>query len=615
MIAEIFQEWENYFQTYLDDVLKLRAKNLEKWQPFNSVDKDIQDSAYNTLVSDHIAEYNQKKISIENEIKKVELTINNINVQYNQKIKSLGLWNTSDSTQTADIKKMLESNKSKILSLETELSDLFNDLNSIKNNFDTWIRQATNLQQEIFNSLKTYRTKLDLLLSSNDKELKNYIEERKKALHDECNIFSKSLTLKLDEYKDIIIKDLEIYRQNKQKEFDSIYNINAYLKTWVKMEEKTSKIQNIKEKIQNIKTQLADTSSKVFIKNISWLLLLLLVSLYDYIFLNKIFVDIFDVQGWDPQGLKNMLFGVISWLNLLSGWVLLLLIFLYTMWSKVYEKWSKIEWVFIKLLLIFIVLCLVVFSVVDIKLWTKWQIIYKFVQTEWVFIEFILRLLMLPVLLVWDFILLKMIVWEDFYLWDIIFKIFLSPFYLIYLTFQLFVSSFNYLTLWLLIEKKRKKVLELNLQNEENIKKSINPNILFDINLAWILLTEKTIEPMDWQYISTDSLSATLPNISEWLKNSFSDLSKINDLVKTIEVNINDKIRWYSEINIKENADQKVKIEQFKTEQTNFLQSYIDSRSKLIANLQVSNELLNEIQSSLKKWITSWYKKYILSNI
>ncbi|MDD2565744.1 MAG: hypothetical protein PHZ26_04215 [Candidatus Gracilibacteria bacterium] len=615
MIAEIFQEGENYFQTYLNDVLKLRAKNLEKGQPFNTVDKDIQDSAYNTLISDHISEYNQKKLSIENEIKKVELTINKINIQYNQKIKALGLGDSSNATQIVDVKKMLETNKSKILSLESELRDLFNDLNSIKNNFDTGIRQATNLQQEIFNSLKLYRNKLDLLLTSNDKELKDYIEERKKVLHDECNIFSKSLISKLDEYKEALISDLEIYRQNKQKEFDDVYNINAYLKTGVKMEEKTSKIKSIKDKIENVKTHLVDTNSKVFIKNISWLLLLLLVSLYDYIFLNKIFVDIFDVQGGDPQGLKDMLFGVISWLNLLSGGVLLLLVFLYTMGSKVYEKGSKIEGVFIKMLLIFIVLCLVVFSVVDIKLGGNGEIIYKFVQTEGVFIEFILRLLMLPVLLVGDFILLKMIIWEDFYLGDIIFKIFLSPFYLIYLTFQLFVSTFNYLTLGLLIEKKRKKVLELNLLNEENIKKSINPNILFDINLAGIILNEKSIEPMDGQYISTDSLSNTLPSISEGLKNSFSDLSKINDLVKTIQVDINDKIRGYSEISVKEKADQKIKIDQLKTEQTNFLQSYIDSRSKLIANLQTSNELLNEIQSSLKKGITSGYKKYILSNI
>jgi len=63
------------------------------------------------------------------------------------------------------------------------------------------------------------------------------------------------------------------------------------------MQEKTSKIQEMKDKINEVKANLADTNSKTFIKNISWLLLLFAVSLYDYIFLNKIFVDIFDVQG------------------------------------------------------------------------------------------------------------------------------------------------------------------------------------------------------------------------------------------------------------------------------------------------------------------------------
>jgi hypothetical protein len=53
------------------------------------VDKDIQDNAYNMLITDHIDEYNQKKLSIENEIKKVEIDINKINAVFNQKIKAL----------------------------------------------------------------------------------------------------------------------------------------------------------------------------------------------------------------------------------------------------------------------------------------------------------------------------------------------------------------------------------------------------------------------------------------------------------------------------------------------------------------------------------------------
>ncbi|EKE28907.1 MAG: hypothetical protein ACD_2C00266G0013 [uncultured bacterium (gcode 4)] len=615
MIAEIFQEWENYFQTYLDDVLKLRAKNLEKWQPFNVVDKDIQDNAYNVLISDHIAEYNQKKASIESEIKKIEITINKINAQFTQRVNALNNWEWSNAAQIADVKKMLEANKYKIANLEEELRRLFNNLDSIKDNFETWVRQASSLQDEILSSIKAYRDRLDLLLSSNDRELRDYIEERKKKLDEECDNFSKSLILKMDEYTNAIKNDLEAYRQKKQQDFDSIYKIDSYIKQWAKMEEETAKIQETKDKIEEVKAWLVDTNSRQFIKNITWLILLLVVSLYDYIFLSKIFVDIFDVQGWDPQWLKETLFWVVSWLNLLAGWVLLLLIFLYTMWSKVFEKWSKIEWVIIKWLVILIVLSLVVFSIVDIKLGWKWQIIYSFIQTEWVFIELVLRLLMLPVLLVWDFILLKMIVWEDFYLWDIIFKIFLSPFYLIYLTGKLFVDTFNYLTMGLIIEKKRKKVLEMNMQNEFIIKQSIKPDIRLDSDLSSILLNERTMDPIDWQYISTDSLSATLPSISAWLQSSFWELSKINDLVKSIEVDIENKIRWYSDMSIKEKAENKLKAEQLKVEQANYLQSYIEARNKLIANLKTSNEWLNEIQSSLKKWIMSWYRKYILVNI
>jgi hypothetical protein len=41
----------------------------------------------------------------------------------------------------------------------------------------------------------------------------------------------------------------------------------------------------------------------------------------------------------------------------------------------------------------------------------------------------------------------------------------------------------------------------------------------------------------------------------------------------------------------------------------------MEARNKLIANLQSSNELLKEVQSSLKKWVLSWYKKYILINL
>jgi hypothetical protein len=54
-------------------------------------------------------------------------------------------------------------------------------------------------------------------------------------------------------------------------------------------------------------------------------------------------------------------------------------------------------------------------------------------------------------------------------------------------------------------------------------------------------------------------------------------------------------------MNTEESAENKVAIDQLKNEQDNYLKSYMEARNKLIANLQSSNELLKEVQSSLKK--------------
>jgi hypothetical protein len=134
-------------------------------------------------------------------------------------------------------------------------------------------------------------------LTANDQELKTYIETRKKDFHDDCIKFGEMLLKQVETYKKSIIASLETYKLDKQKQFDELYNLNELENLSMNSEERLTNIQLIKAKIIELRDKIALTNSKVFIKNILWITILLVVSLYDFIFLNKIFVDIFDVQG------------------------------------------------------------------------------------------------------------------------------------------------------------------------------------------------------------------------------------------------------------------------------------------------------------------------------
>jgi len=146
------------------------------------------------------------------------------------------------------------------------------------------------------------------LITANNSELKAYIEKRKESFHDECKQFTESMLQQIDIYKTSILNTLALYKDTKQKQFETFYNKDAILSDIHSIDKKATNIQLLKEKIKDIKSRLHQSNSREFMKNLSWVVLIFIISLYDYIFLNLIFTGFFDVQGTDPVKLNELAF-------------------------------------------------------------------------------------------------------------------------------------------------------------------------------------------------------------------------------------------------------------------------------------------------------------------
>ena len=582
----VFNNAEALVLRHTNDTRKNRDKLILEGGASLYVDAHLINGLYNIAIHDYIYEYEAKKETFESEI---EESNNKIHAIYNEfendpRYKELG-------RDLSEVAIALQKERE-------ELVNLYQDIQSLKKEFDAFHEIVKKWGASIRDTIKAQDTTIasctDKLLKIVEKyktDLSLYTDAKKVEVEEWSRTYIQNVQLSNQELISKIEEELVWFLETRKKEIESLYELPEN----VKLEKHRNDLLSINNRKVSFLSKDVSDHIGLFLKNVGWLIVLLFLSMYDFFFLKKIFVDIFRIDGGDPYNIGPF------WVQMLAAGVLFALIIIFTILSKMHERGKWILSVTTKLLLsliVFIVICMSLIDAKNIHLKDNFDLTITMNADGTMILEFIFRLLMIPIIIVGDFILTSMVKWEEFNIIHDLFRLILFPFYFFYLTIIHIGKQVYFVSLWNWIEKKKAKMIVNMEENDKKIRKLLKPElcISFDSSSVKMETSDDIEKPFSKNILFDKNAINAVSHFEE-------TLSQLRNTVQWFREEIQSKISTLEQLIIPD-ANKKARIK-----------NIIADKNRFIENLKAENIALQTIKSATKHGIQSGYAKYILSSV
>lgn len=604
-----YDEVESIILNNVDNIIKNKESEINKWKNFIDVDNEMKSKIFGTVIEDIKQEFKNKLEEKETQIKEIEKLIKDYETKYeNQKAKlqKQKLDNIIEKIQ--DFENTINQDKWKYNDLNNFLESQSNTIRDIKEK-TFW----NNLKENVSSYSQDFINKIKEFINHNEKEIIDYTNTKKQEINEELNKVIKEFQINREKYIDNELnKKIEAIKLKRQEYLELISNL-----------EEDESLKEAKSELEKEKLLLEESSklpkiknSNDFFKNFWLILIIFAMAFYDWFFLKKVFSDVLEYNGRNPYELNDFTLAILPILILLALIIVNSILSIYIQKTK--KRINVILWYFLKFIIILVVTILILLSVLFIDMNLTWLQIDITINNS-TLTELVFRLVMIPFLIVWDFIIIEMIDWKSNMANNIIKFLFL-PFYLLVLPFWAFYKLFMYINKKLryilemkMVEKKKKELLREIANNDDQIDMTMKwLNYNFQLNLDEIKDKIKNISDIEkslwWNSNIINEINIIESTTDKIYQNSIETKKQITELIeslisksKDISELINEET-WNSH-KIEENID--------KAKDTYLYKPKME-KNKIINEINLIEEEFKNIEKTVKQAINECYKKYIL---
>lgn len=588
VIKKQLDEWFNFHST---EIKSERTEMLKK-KHFIDVDSELQDKYYNFWIQDYIDEYNAQKKILEEKIGSIEWTIKEETTKIKNEKDTFMSENQSDLLKVQDIIDILSIEKDKLNSIQNNIQDFRKSIESLRQAMDWWKIAIDTLKKQYKDAFLKIENTLEEFKLFFDKQ----VLEKKNELWWEVQ---KQFHEFMGELISDVQKKLELYKE------EQIWLINEYCSS-PRSKEYIQRLAilawNIEKTQKNIKKE---NDTLFWIKKASmgtdfWLIILLLfICFIDFVFFRKIINDIFEISWGDPTQLW------VVWWNMLTIMIPICVVVFYAFSRKMISHIDhKMAGYFTKYWVIILVILLIVFSVItfwkDEEGFMYWDFAWKnWTDITWYMLELVIRCLLLPVLVVWDYIISQIN-------WSVIVKIvpmFFIPFKIFLLVIVKSYQFIHYLFVENLFFKWHESILNKHSSINRNIDKVFTPTAKLVIDFSSI---------HNWvtaPWLISDSLEFN-QNSFDWV---MKNLDLLNERVKQSSDFIDRQLTSSEGLKSLQSNDVDIKLKQIDINGRQRIYSTLRDKDHCISSLEAEQKKIDELKWIFRETILNNYNKYILS--